>query len=206
MSRQVVLVHGAWVSSVTMLLLARRLRASGFETHSFDYKTRLEDLSTLAERLYRFLASRGASEPHLVGHSYGGLLVLEMLACHAETPVGRIVLLGTPARGSKVARSLATTALGRWFLGESERALTAGRDQPVVAETGVIAGNRPLGLGQLVQKFGESNDGTVAVSETRLESPKASFEVPVTHTGLLISRAVADQTARFLRTGEFDDG
>jgi hypothetical protein len=49
----------------------------------------------------------------------------------------------------------------------------------------------------------EPNDGTVAVEETKLPGIKDHIELPVSHTGLLVSAAVASQTAFFLRHGEF---
>ncbi|HLT90697.1 MAG TPA: hypothetical protein VKZ85_07110, partial [Woeseiaceae bacterium] len=48
----------------------------------------------------------------------------------------------------------------------------------------------------------EENDGAVAVSETRLPGAE-HLVMPVTHTGLVWSREVADQVATFLRTGHF---
>jgi hypothetical protein len=70
-------------------------------------------------------------------------------------------------------------------------------------EIGIIAGTVPLGFGQLVAEFDEPNDGTVAVSETRLEGAKDHLVMPVSHKGMLVSRDVADQAAAFLIRGEF---
>ena len=50
---------------------------------------------------------------------------------------------------------------------------------------GVVAGNRPLGIGQLTGGLGGENDGTVTVAETRLEHASAAIQVHTTHTGLM---------------------
>jgi hypothetical protein len=58
-------------------------------------------------------------------------------------------------------------------------------------------------MGHIAGAFGEPNDGTVAVSETRLDGATDHVTLPVTHMGLLISRNVADQIGAFLKRGEF---
>jgi len=52
-------------------------------------------------------------------------------------------------------------------------------------------------------KFGEDNDGTVAVSETRLPGAAAVMTMPVSHMGLLWSAAVAREAGSFLEHGCF---
>ena len=47
------------------------------------------------------------------------------------------------------------------------------------------------------------DDGTVAVAETRLDGARDHIIMPTTHTGMLISRNVAEQIGSFLRRGEF---
>ena len=78
-----------------------------------------------------------------------------------------------------------------------------GREVGMRHEIGVIAGTAPVGLGRITTSFGEDNDGTVAVSETRLPGIKEHLCMPVNHTGLAISRDVIDQVAAFLQRGEF---
>ena len=70
-------------------------------------------------------------------------------------------------------------------------------------EVGIIAGNMPLGVGRLVTDFGGPSDGTVAVSETRLDGARDHLVMPVSHRGMVLSSRVADQAWAFLRRGEF---
>jgi len=60
-----------------------------------------------------------------------------------------------------------------------------------------------MGLGQLVADFDEENDGTVAVSETKLDGAKDHICLPVSHYSMLVSPSVADQAAAFFKRGEF---
>ena len=70
-------------------------------------------------------------------------------------------------------------------------------------DVGIIAGTLPLGFGKLFANFDGEHDGTVAVSETNLEGAKDHLRIRVSHSGLLVSRDVADQAAAFLKRGEF---
>ncbi len=60
-----------------------------------------------------------------------------------------------------------------------------------------------IGLGRLVGQIARPNDGVVSVSETRLPGTKAQAMLPVSHTQMLLSSAVAQEVAEFLRAGHF---
>jgi hypothetical protein len=47
------------------------------------------------------------------------------------------------------------------------------------------------------------HDGTVAVAETVIDGATDRLVVPVSHTGLVVSRAVARQVCAFLQDGHF---
>jgi hypothetical protein len=68
---------------------------------------------------------------------------------------------------------------------------------------GVVAGNQPLGLGQFLAHFDEENDGTVAVSETRMPGATDHIVLPVSHLGMLVSAPVAHHVGNFLTRGQF---
>lgn len=200
----VMLVHGLWYRGVGMLPLARRLRRRGFATLRPSWSTVRGDFLDSADRL----AERAAGHDglHFVGHSLGGLLVLKLLERHGgRLPPGRTVLLGCPVRGSGVARRMARARGLRALLGGARQALTGGfAHVPEGREVGIIAGTAGFGAGRLLGGLPSPHDGTVAVVETELPGSAARLEMPVTHTGLVLSRAVAGQVAHFLRHGCFD--
>ncbi len=186
----VVLVHGLWMAGLELLPLARRLRADGFRCVLHRYPSTRQPSRENAERLADRLALLGPGRVHVVAHSYGGLVTLRALGLGRGLPPGRVVLLGVPVNGSAPARRLAAHPWLRRPFGHS---LQGG--------LGVVAGSLPLGLGGLVAGFDEPHDGTVAVSETRLDAATDRLVARVSHFGLLFSPRVAEAVARFLRTG-----
>jgi hypothetical protein len=133
------------------------------------------------------------------------LICLRYAAANPDPRLSRIVLLGSPVRGSSVAAQLAKRPLGKWLLGPARRELIEGiipRLPPGVC-VGVIAGNVGLGLGRLVATISGPHDGTVAVDETRIPGASDSLLVSTTHTGMIFSARVARQVACFLTNGRF---
>jgi len=160
-----------------------------------------------ALKLAQFLAQIPADTLHLVGHSLGGLVILKLFEIAPPTALGRIVLLGSPVCGSRVAQRLADLPYGKKILGltvDDELLKPRLRRWEAARDLGVIAGDVGLGLGRLVGRFAEPNDGTVAVSETYLEGAADHWVGRASHSGMLFSAAVARQAAAFLRSGRFE--
>lgn len=198
------LVHGLWMRGIAMALLAARLRRHGFRTLSPSYPSVRQGLDDNADRLACVLASRHRGRPsHLVGHSLGGVLILHMLARHPGLPVGRIVLLGSPVRGSSLARCLDRKVALRWIVGRSMADWQRQpRPQPPTAHPiALIAGNFALGSACFCREVPKPHDGVVAVCETRLDGQPPPQVLAVSHSGMLISRRVAARVAAFLRSG-----
>ncbi len=205
----VVLVHGLWMTGLEMALLRRRLRRCGFLPCQFSYPTVRAPVVENAARLHGFLRRVSAPVVHFVGHSLGGLVIRRLFHDHPPRRPGRIVTLGTPHRGSAVARRLARHGWGRRLLGGSFKGGLSGELPPWTGtrELGVIAGDRSLGVGllfsRLVPALARPNDGTVAVEETRMAGAADHVVLHASHMGLLVSAAAARQTCAFLRTGRF---
>jgi pimeloyl-ACP methyl ester carboxylesterase len=205
----VVYVHGLWLPGQESVLLRRRLaRTLGAEARLFAYASVRSPLEDSVRALARFLEATDAAVLHLVAHSMGGLVLLRLfeLGLDARLPPGRVVLIGSPVRGSCSARRLARLPFGPALLGRTagevlvptgERRWHGGRD------LGVIAGDLGAGLGRLLGPLVEANDGTVLVEETDLPGAADQVRLHVSHSGLVFSAAVAQQTAAFLREGRF---
>ncbi len=201
----VVLVHGLWYRAWSMRVLAGRLSTDGFRCHAFSYPTRKRGLDENAALLAGFCSNIRAPELHFLGHSLGGLLITQTLRANPHLPPGRVVLLGTPLRGSAVAARSTGLPGGKFLLGLSAITLAAGAAVPLPdRDTGMIAGTRPHGLGRLTGGLAGPNDGTVSVSETVSDALRDRIELPVTHTGMLVSFRVAEQASHFLAHGRFD--
>jgi pimeloyl-ACP methyl ester carboxylesterase len=205
MQETVVLVHGVLMTGKVMAVLARRLKGCGYRTELFDYPTRRHSMRDNARLLTRFIGGLGAGRVHLVGHSMGGMLILRALQDNPGMPPGRVVLMGTPVRGSGVAKRLYSYGPGRWLLGASAEGglLEAVPDWTYGREIGVIAGDMPVGIGMALGGLSGRHDGTVGVAETCLEGATDTLVVNASHTSLVLSRRVAGQICNFLRQGHF---
>jgi pimeloyl-ACP methyl ester carboxylesterase len=202
---EAVLVHGLWFGCWAMRRLAGELTGSGYATRCFDYASTRGTLDDHAEALHRFVQTDAAPALHLVGHSLGGLVILRLLEMHDELPPGRVVLLGSPLRGSRVARRVTRWPGAGRLIGGARGVLDDGIGRiPPGRETGMIAGSRPVGLGWLAGGTGGPGDGTVALDETRVPGLAAHCVLPVSHSGLVFSGAVARNAVRFLQSGRFD--
>jgi pimeloyl-ACP methyl ester carboxylesterase len=215
----VVFVHGLWMTGAESLLLRRRLAREGYLLRVFVYSSVGEAVPKVAARCADFaaeLAARHRLPVHFVGHSLGGLVLYRMFDNNDPERAGlslaqsRVVFLGTPAVASRAALRLGSSRIGRWLMGARAAATellhTEVRRWRFAVPLGVIAGDRGQGMGRLIARMQPPHDGTVEVAETRLDGLTAHCVLPVTHSGLLLSKSVGREVASFLSTGAFSAG
>jgi pimeloyl-ACP methyl ester carboxylesterase len=202
--RTIVVVHGLWMVGAVFALQRAQLTRSGYRTVAFSYPSTRLAIDEIAARLVRFVAGLG-ERVHLVGHSLGGLVILDMLALYPNVPVGRVVLLGTPCTGSSVARHVARSGAGRALVGRAlldwqpERgAVAASR-----CEIGMIAGTVRFGVGSFLVPLPRPNDGVVALEETRMPGLRDHLALGLSHSALLVSSRASRQICHFLEHGCF---
>jgi pimeloyl-ACP methyl ester carboxylesterase len=206
---EIVLVHGLWNRGWSMTAMAKRLRSRDHQVIVFSYPTRGDDMDGHADDLYTLLTRTKADALHLVGHSMGGLVILNMLSRHDDLPPGRVVLMGSPVKGSGAVKRLEKLPGQKFLFGKVRDNLLQGVEYtPQGRETGVICGTRALGFGQISGRPDEPNDGSVTVSETQLDGLTDSIELPVAHSEMLVSTEVVEQVEQFLLYGMFrkEDG
>ena len=206
----VVLLHGLGRSDRSMRPLESRLDAAGFRVFNLRYASTSLPPDALIADLQRQIAACCAAAPrlHFVTHSLGGILLRALVATHEVPHLARVVMLAPPNHGSEIVdrfgdSSLFESALGRTAseLGTDPESLP-NRLPPPAFELGVIAGTasvNPLGSAILP---GE-DDGAVSVERTRIAGMSDFLELPVSHTFIMRSDLVAQQTILFLRTGRF---
>jgi hypothetical protein len=189
------------------LVLRRRLAQEfALELHAFRYSAVGSGMVSITASLADFVRELAAPEVHFVGHSLGGLVIYRFLERFPEQPPGRVVFLGTPSVGSRAAEHAARFSPVAHLMGQSvaeellqphERCWTHTRP------LGIVAGTQRIGLGQLLAQYKEDNDGTVAVSETRMPGASDHIVLPVSHLAMLVSARVAHETGLFLTRGHF---
>lgn len=102
----IVLLHGLGRSSAAMWLLASRLEDAGYYVQRVEYSSLhhnpdeiIKDISSQINQC----CQKHAQSVHFVGHSLGGLMVRAYLQNNKIDKLGRVVLLGTPNKGSEAA-------------------------------------------------------------------------------------------------------
>ncbi len=192
----VALVHGFLANKGLLWLLARRLRHRGYFTNVWGYWNHQCSVLVHADRFARELAALDADPRidtiHLVGHSMGG--IIEQVALHRYRPkkLGRLVMLGSPSRGSFVATRMANT-VGRVLKPVAE--LSTDPDS--------LVNNLPPLIGVDIGAIAAKYDALVSEESTHPEAPHDHVTLPTWHTGLLFRPETADLVAGFLETGRF---
>lgn len=209
MQPKLFLIHGLFFRGSWLGYMRHQLAAMGYTVHSFSYPSTKRNTQTNAEKLVRYVAehSTDADTCHFVGHSLGGLLIRYAYAINPSMFTGRVVTLGTSHTGSAIANKVMHTLHPR-ILGQS---FPQGLDGDVPAwngkvELGSLAGNRNVGVNNLLHALQAPHDGTVAVSETLLPNMKDHITLPVAHTEMVYSKAVRQQIDCFLKNGSFRHG
>ena len=210
----VILLHGLGEGRDSMRPLAEHLRA-GIDAAviSFGYASVKADLDAHGLALAQVVKGLPpAATVSFVGHSLGNLVVRRWMALAAEQElvrVHRVVMLGPPNQGSRLARM----ASGIWGVADHVEGATRDlvldwqRVSPGLAvppcDFGIVAGGRGDEIGYSRLLAGD-DDAVVCVEETRLEGARDFLLVPVHHAAMMKHPAVQRATVSFLETGRFD--
>ncbi len=132
-------------------------------------------------------------------------MILHLLHEHPDLAIDKVVLIGSPVRGSHVARRVHESPALRRLLGRSiEKGLLGGAPEFTTKRPlGIITGNGKLGITALLYPVGEDSDGVVRESETLIDNATDRICLPLSHSILIFSRQCTDYVARFLTLGRF---
>lgn len=208
----VVLLHGWGRTDKSMLVISLALQHAGYEVVNINYPSNDKPIDQLSEQAVsqgiEQCQALGADTIHFVTHSLGGILVRHYFKQHTLENLGRVVMLGTPNKGSEVIDMYRKLYLFRQLAGPAGLALgTSESDVPntlgaVSFELGVIAGSKSINPFLSLLLPGD-DDGKVSVSSTKVEGMTDFIALPTTHPTMLISPSVIKQTLHFLDVGSF---
>jgi len=196
--RVVVCIHGLWMKRGIFWYLRNSLQQSGFSLHLFEYASIRKSFEANAHALQCYVAAIKAKQIDFIAHSLGGLLLFHYFTLTQDARLGKVVLMGTPLRGSAIAGTFAQSIVLNPLLGTNRDILQRGINTwSVPGPVMMIAGTKRIGVGRM---FGNvlavPNDGTVAVEETKHPRLYAHYEIPETHTSMLYS----SQAIRLIKT------
>jgi pimeloyl-ACP methyl ester carboxylesterase len=192
--RPVLLIHGYLATRGSLHLLERNLARRGHVVMSYKLgPINLGDIrdsaGLIARKVESIVAQTGLTEVDVVGHSMGGLVGLYYLKrLGGRHRVRRLVLLGTPTRGTWSAiLGLFTAPLGLASL-----QLLPG--SPFLRELA----DMPLPQGVDVVSIGAERDWLAPLGSTVLQGVR-HISVATGHSGLLVEDEVADVVDGILR-------
>jgi triacylglycerol lipase len=203
----VVLLHGLWRSRLSMAWPLYKIRAAGFRAVAMTYPSRSRPIEGLSSYVAERLPDPGGGRVHFVTHSLGGLVVRHLAKSNRPEWLGRVVMIGPPNQGSRLARRLARSRTMRALAGPVGPLLAAPPEEvvrvlgPVEFELGVIAGDVRRSV--LAGWLAGPSDGRLLVPETQIEGMSDFVAVPRGHALLMNDARTIEQTIHFLRHGSF---
>jgi hypothetical protein len=209
----VVVLHGLARTHLSMNALRKHLEREGFDTWSPTYPSRRMGIAELARHVEeRLRRERKGCELMAVTHSLGGIVVRHM---DPALGLSRVVMLAPPNAGSRLARSLGSNPLFRWYFGRAGEQLGSPDGWPAPpAPFAVIAGTRSSAainpttwLSRRAGVFApnEPNDGTLSVSETQHPAMAAFATIAASHTWIMNDPKARALTVEFLRHGRMPE-
>ena len=199
----IVLVHGLWMKGPELSFIRYKLVRRGYKVIQFHYPSIFNSPEQNAASLYQFVSKIDADVIHFVAHSLGGIVLSHLFANYEIRQQGKVVLIGSPLKGSAAAAHLNKNKLMKPLLGKSViKGLLGGVPEwNAKRKVCVIAGTKGPGAGQLFasKAMKKINDGTVNLDETQLDSATEFHKIPRSHFLLLVSSKVIEIIINFLR-------
>jgi triacylglycerol lipase len=211
--KHVVVLHGLIVNKYFMSGICSHLEKEGYTVHSMSYPTRAKTFEKLLDdHVAPFINSVPAKKIDFVVHSMGGIMVRMYALKYGVKRIRRVVMIGTPNKGSQVADFVSDMPAFKWYLGEAGKSLgTTGdgvhaRLPAVNFECGVIAGDNHwfrLARNAMVPDLPKPNDGVVSVESTKVAGMKEHTVISGDHSQMVWMPSVWKMSAAFLKNGTF---
>lgn len=210
----VVILHGMARHPDSMEKIEQAFKEKGYTTFNEGYPSREYTVEMAVDSvLYPQILAMNLQEGqklHFVTHSLGGIITRYLLKKHPDLPVGRVVMLAPPNKGSELVDTFRKVpVLAKSLNGPAFFQLGTGKDSfvnqlgPVEFECGIITGNQTWNAFYSTIIPG-NDDGKVSVENTKVDGMKDFIALPASHTFIMRNEEVIRQTAHFIEKGAFD--
>lgn len=207
----VIVLHGIFRNSANMGFVQLLLNEAGYDVLNIDYPSRTLPITALANGIADDVASfaKDYDRVHFVGHSMGGLMTRAVLKERPLPNTGRVVMMGTPNHGSRIADVYQHVKPMMRLMGPALLDLRTTEDfdgkygRLEGIETGIIAGTRVIDHVNSWPIRKAPHDGKVTVASTHLAGEADHITLPAAHELMPVNSRVIRQAIAFLRTGRF---
>ncbi|GAB1264436.1 esterase/lipase family protein [Aurantivibrio infirmus] len=209
----VVLLHGMGRTKRSFQKMESSLLVQGYQVWNSPYRSSSGNISGLAESAIDpaldYCRAADVTAIHFVTHSLGGIMVRQYLQDHEILELDKVVMIAPPNHGSEVADVLSGTIVYKWILGAAALELGT-QEEGLIAQLNEVPGTIGIIAGNESWNFIFSwiipgpDDGKVSVKSTELKEMADKIELPESHTFILRSESVIQQTIYFLKNGCFE--
>ena len=216
----VIVLHGLMRTQSAMRPMAEYLQENGgFSTINLQYASTRNRVGEHAVALKNVIDNLGSrvTEINFVGHSLGNIVVRRYLGDQTNPKTGRqgdprinrMVMLGPPNQGSRMARVLKSSFAFQTIAGASGIQLSRAWEklEPTLAtpgfEFGIIAGGQDSENSFSNFILTGKDDFTVSVEETKLMGAHDFLVRPLIHSTMMYHPKVLEATSNFLQNGYF---
>lgn len=215
----VILLHGLMRTNEAMVPLAVEVKRAGYQPINFQYASTRKTVEEHGKALRQLIEQLGpeVTEINFVGHSMGNLVVRHYFYLtwdplknrHGDSRVRRMVMLGPPNQGSRMARLLKHSIIFRTLAGVSGLQLGGGWEKlnsklaiPTI-QFGIIAGGQDSekDLSNFVLRG--RDDFTVSVDEARLAGAHDFIVHPLLHSTMMHQPESMKMVVSFFDHGYF---
>jgi pimeloyl-ACP methyl ester carboxylesterase len=216
----VILLHGLVRSHASMKTMEKHLQDNGYQTLNFQYASSRGTIGDHAKALERIIGQldENVTEINFVAHSLGNLVTRHYLhntldqvtGNQGDSRIARMVMLGPPNQGSRMARLVKSSMIFSIVAGSSGTQLSTTWEQvePLLAtpqfEFGILAGGQANNDLSNILLEGK-DDFTVSVEETKLPGAHDFVVRQLNHTTMMQRPESLKLTLSFLQNGYFVD-
>lgn len=213
----VILLHGLGRTYHSMERMENALIHEGYATVNLDYPSREKSIEELAadyipealDQCHQF----NPAKIHFVTHSMGGIVTRMAIKQNRPEKLGRVVMLSPPNQGSEAVDKIKDSWYFSLMNGPAGLQLTTSADSipnqlgPVDYPVGIITGNKQAFFDSwMLPFFRGAHDGKVSVERAKVIGMTDFLVVPESHSFIMNSSHVQNETIRFLQKGLFSHG